>query len=58
MPSGVIKITNVPEDDVRTVVADFELEDPISIEKIDQGENLWTVVVIFPGDGEHVRSFS
>ncbi len=63
-PRGVFKITNISEDRVPVVVADFELDDPTSIEKIDQkekndqGKNLWTVVATFPGDGEIVKNDS
>ncbi len=52
MPSGVFKITDIPEDKVKIVRADFELDDPISIDEIDQGGGMWTVVATFPGEGE------
>jgi hypothetical protein len=56
MPSGTFKITDIPEDKVQMVVALYNAEDPPpeSVEKIDQGGGLWTVVATFTGDG-HVE---
>ena len=57
MPNGVFKIINIPKDKVPMVVADFELDSPDKIEKIDQGDGLWTVKATFPGAGETEKEF-
>jgi hypothetical protein len=57
MPSGVFKITDIPEAKVPTVVADYELDGPEKIEKIKQANGLWTVKATFPGEGESQKVF-
>ena len=60
MPSGILKVTDIPKDKVPSVVADFEADIPTpTIFEIDQGEGLfWTVVATYPGFGKKVRCYS
>ncbi len=58
MPSGVFKITDIPEDKVETVIADYQLQNPDSIEKFEQPDGKWTVVATFSGEGESEEVFS
>jgi hypothetical protein len=58
MPSGVFKITDIPQQKVAEVEALYRLDNPIKIEKIDQGNNLWTVIATFPGQGSVTQKFS
>ena len=58
MPSGVFKVTDIPKEKVAVVVANYEADSPTpNIERVDQGNGLWTVVATFPGDGELVTKF-
>lgn len=58
MPSGVYKITDIPEDKVATVVANFEVDSPENFEKIEQENGLWTVIATFSGTGESEETFT
>ncbi len=58
MPTGVYKITDIPEDKVATVVANFEADVPTpAIAKSKQTNGLWTVKATFPGAGETEKKF-
>ncbi len=50
MPNGRFEVNDIPQDEVDTVVANYQLEDPVSVEKIEQENGLWTVVAVFPGE--------
>ncbi len=54
MPSGVFKVKNIPKDKVERVVNLYKRDwpKPKSIDEIDQGGGLWTVVATFPDGGE------
>ena len=58
MPSGVFKVTDIPEDKVATVEADYQLDNPDKIEKNLQPNGLWTVTATFPGEGKSEKGFS
>ena len=51
MPTGVWTITDIPEDEVDKVVADFNLNSPDSVERIRQANGRWTVKATWPGAG-------
>jgi len=61
-PSGVFEITDIPEDKVETVIANFvELEDPPppKIDKEKQPNGLWTVAATYSdGPEKQKKSFS
>lgn len=58
MPTGVFTITDIPEDKVATVVADYQLENPPpTITKSRQPNGLWTVTATFPGSGGQTKKF-
>ena len=58
MPSGVFEITDIPEDRLATVVADFLLDSPPpEIRTTKQQGGRWTVVATFPGPGKHKKTF-
>lgn len=46
-PCGTFRVRDVPDDQVDNVMADFRLDNPISVTKEDQGGGLWTVVAVF-----------
>jgi hypothetical protein len=59
MPSGVFEITDIPEDQVATVIANFQLDSPTKIEKKKQSNGKWTVTATFPGTApKSTKSFS
>lgn len=58
MPIGVFRITDIPADKVDGVVAKYQVDAPLKIERVDQGGGLWTVIATFPGKGDSVESFS
>jgi len=58
MPSGVFRITDIPEAKVAEVVALYQLDNPTKIEKVAQGNGLWTVIATFPGPGGETRNFT
>lgn len=58
MPSGVFKITDIPESKVQEVKNLYKLDNPTTIEKVDQGNGLWTVIATFPGSGDETKKFS
>jgi hypothetical protein len=58
MPSGVFKVTDIPDDKVETVIALYRLDNPDKIDKEKQPNNLWTVTATFPGDGGETKTFS
>ena len=58
MPSGVFTIIDIPEDKVATVVANYQLEHPEKVEKLQQSNGLWTVKATFAGNGESQKVFS
>ena len=57
MPSGVFKITDIPEDKVEIVVADYQMENPVNIERIAQPNGMWTVIATFPDEGAMEKRF-
>ena len=57
MPSGVFTITDIPEDKVETVIADFNLDSPKQIDKTKQSNGLWTVKATFNGPGQQTKKF-
>ena len=57
MPSGVFKITDIPEEKVEEVEANYRLQNP-AIEKFKQPNGKWTVIATFPGDGESEEVFN
>lgn len=59
MPSGVFEITDIPENKVETVIANFQLEDPPpQIKKTKQADGRWTVTATFPGPGKQTKNFT
>lgn len=59
MPSGVFKITDIPDNRVDTVIADYQLDDPPpKIEKTKQPNGLWTVTATYAGTGGETKGFS
>ena len=58
MPSGVFKITDIPQSKVQEVENLYKLDNPTKIEKVDQGNGLWTVTATFPGAGNVTKKFS
>lgn len=48
MPCGVWKQTGVPAADVDNVVAEFQLDNPTSIDKVDKGDGTFDVIATFP----------
>ena len=59
MPTGVFQITDIPEDKVETVIADFQLESPPpQVERTQQSNGLWTVTATFPGPGSEAKRFT
>lgn len=48
MPKGVYKTTDVSEDKLDQVVAGYNLDNPIKIEKVKQSDGNWTVIATFP----------
>lgn len=57
MPSGVFKVTDIPDDKVETVIALYKLDNPDKIDKEKQPNNLWTVTATFPGPGQTAERF-
>jgi hypothetical protein len=58
MPTGVFTITDIPDDKLATVTADFHLEHPRpQISKTNQPNGLWTVTATFPGAGQRTKTF-
>ncbi len=58
MPSGVFKITDIPEANVAGVEAMYEWQHPTKVEKEKQPNGLWTVIATFPGPGSKTEKFS
>ncbi len=58
MPSGVFKVTDIPEAKVAEVEALYKLDNPTTIEKKDQKNGFWTVTATFPGLGNVTKKFS
>lgn len=58
MPNGIFKITDIPENKVETVMEDFRMENPISVEKTHQPDGKWTVTATFPGEGQSEEVFN
>jgi hypothetical protein len=59
MPSGVFEITDIPDDKVATVIANYQLEDPPpDIKKTKQSNGQWTVTATFPGPGKEKKVFN
>ena len=56
-PSGVFEITDVPDNKVDTVIANFQLDDPEKIVKTKQPDGRWTVTATFPGPGKKKTVF-
>lgn len=50
MPTGVQETTDVSESKLAQVVAGYQLDNPIKIEKIKQPDGKWTVRATFPED--------
>ncbi len=48
MPTGIQETTDVPENKVDQVVAGYQLDNPIKIEKIKQPNGKWTIRATFP----------
>lgn len=48
MICGVWKVTDIPENEVGGVVANFELDNPVKVEKSQQPAGKWTVTATFP----------
>lgn len=58
MPTGVFTITDIPEADVATVIADFGLENPPPVTTTTKQPNgLFTVTATFPGAGAQKKKF-
>lgn len=47
-PCGVWKTTRVPAKDVDAVVAEYQLDNPTKVEKIDNHDGTFDVVATFP----------
>lgn len=47
MPTGVYKVTDIPEEELTQAVAGYMLNNPIRIEKIRQPDGKWTVIVTY-----------
>jgi hypothetical protein len=58
MPSGVFKVTDIPDNKVETVIALYRLDNPEKIEKKRQPDGRWTVTATFPGSGVETKTFS
>jgi hypothetical protein len=46
-PCGTWKIRDIPADQVENVIGDCRVDNPKSVTKEDQGNGLWTVIVVF-----------
>lgn len=57
MPSGVFKVIDIPDDKVATVIADYEIQSPVSIKKEKQPNGLTTVIATFPGTTTTIKNF-
>jgi len=55
MPTGVFKTTNVPQNKLAQVVAGYNLDNPLRIEKNKQQDGNWTVIAVF---SEEATEFS
>lgn len=58
MPSGVFKVTDIPEAKVTEVTDIYEWQHPTKVEKEKQANGLWTVIATFPGSGSSTEKFS
>lgn len=58
MPSGVFKVTEIPEDRVADVIGMYQPDGPTSIERVEQSNGKWTVIATFPGPGETTQVFT
>jgi len=47
-PCGVFTESNVPAAKVDQVIADFQLDSPIKIDKVDNGDGTFEVTATFP----------
>lgn len=52
MATGIQETTDVPADQVENVVAGYQLDNPINIERIRQPNGLWTIKATFPDDDD------
>ena len=48
MPTGIQETVDVPDDKLDQVIAGYQLDNPIKIEKTKQPNGKWTVRAIFP----------
>jgi hypothetical protein len=58
MPSGVFKVTDIPEAEVPNVLATYQWQHPTKVEKEKQANGLWTVIATFSGSGSSTEKFS
>jgi hypothetical protein len=45
---GTWIVTDIPEERVGSVMAAYRAQDPLSVEKQEQGDGRWTVTAVFP----------
>ena len=58
MPTGVFRITDIPADQVERVIANYQLDAPENIQRIEQPNGKWTIIATFSGEGESEEGFS